>query len=239
MFDKEYEPPVVTVDAIVFQLIDNKLHVCLVKRSNEPFKGSWALPGGYSSSGETTLEALERITQRKAGVSLEKQTKHTEQLYTFDRVARDPRGHAVSITYMSCGLDISPSKAQEQTEFFPVDQLPELAFDHEEHVRYAHKRLASKISYTNVVFSLLPTKFTMTELQSAYEAIFERTLDKRNFRKKFAQLDLIKETSEYKRDGAHRPAKLYTFKSKELQVLARILSKKHQAIEITGSSSYL
>lgn len=221
MFTKEYVPPTVTVDAVVLQLINGVLNVCLVRRSNDPFKDTWALPGGYSAAGETTIDALERVTKHKAGIDLPKQAKHTEQLYTFDRVARDPRGHAVSITYMSCGLNIKPSQAHETTQFFPINDLPKLAFDHADHIKYAHERLASKISYTNVVFSLLPTKFTLTELQSAYEAIFNRQLDKRNFRKKFAQLKLTEETSEYKREGAHRPAKLHRFTSKGLQTLTR------------------
>lgn len=221
MYKSEYEPPTVTVDSIIFQIIDGVLNVCLVKRSSEPFKNVWALPGGYCAAGETTTEALVRVVENKAGIFISKQTKHTEQLYTFDNVARDPRGHAVSITYMSCGLDITPTKSSEITQFFPVNELPKLAFDHEENIRYAHKRLASKISYTNVIYSLLPDKFTLTELQSAYEAIFERELDKRNFRKKFAQLDLTKETNEMKRDGAHRPARLYCFKTNSLQILER------------------
>ncbi len=221
MFTSEYIPPTVTVDSVMFQIIDNVLNVCLVQRSKEPFKGSWALPGGYSAAGETTTDALERIVQRKAGISITKQTKYSEQLYTFDRVARDPRGHAVAITYMSCGLNIIPSGPDEITQFFPVDNLPKLAFDHADHIAYAHTRLSSKISYTNVIYSLLPPQFTMTELQKSYEAVFGRELDKRNFRKKFAQLDLVKETNEFKREGAHRPAKLYEFKQKSLQTLAR------------------
>ena len=221
MYKTEYIPPTVTVDAVIFQIIDNVVNVCLVQRSNDPFKKMWALPGGYCAAGETTTEALERIVKLKAGISIARQTKHTEQLYTFDNVARDPRGHAVSITYMSCGLDIEPGKSKEITRFFPVNELPELAFDHENNIRYAHKRLSSKISYTNVIYSLLPEKFTLTELQFAYEAVFERELDKRNFRKKFTQLELTKETNELKREGAHRPARLYCFKTQNLQTLER------------------
>ncbi len=221
MYETEYVPPTVTVDGVIFQIIDGVLYVALIKRSAEPFKDSWALPGGYNAAGETTLEALERIVKRKAGISIKKQTKFAEQLFTFDTVARDPRGHAVSVTYMACGLDISPQNSSEQTQFFPVDNLPKLAYDHKDIITYAHERLISKLSYTNVVYSLLPEKFTMTALQTAYEAVFQRELDKRNFRKKFAQLDLIKETDEMFKEGAHRPARLYTFKQNTLQTLVR------------------
>lgn len=221
MYEKKYTPPTVTVDVVIFQLIDNILNVCLMQRGQDPFKGFWALPGGYSAAGETTKQALDRVVERKIGISLSKQTKYEEQLYAFDTVARDPRGHAVSITYMACGLNIKPNSPANTTQFFPLDQLPELAFDHGSIIEYAHKRLASKISYTNVIFSLLDTKFTMTELQSAYEAVFGQKLDKRNFRKKFAQLNLVDETNEYKREGAHRPARLYKFKQESLQTLVR------------------
>src|ERR671930_62620 len=94
-----YTPPTVTVDGVIFQLIDGELSLLLIKRAREPFKGSWALPGGYNNAGETTQEALDRVLAYKAGVRLS-QLDLVEQLYTFDTVARDPRGHAVSITYL-------------------------------------------------------------------------------------------------------------------------------------------
>lgn len=219
---KVYTPPIVTVDAVVFQLIENRLFVLLIERANDPFQGVLALPGGYNAAGETTHQCLERIISKKAGLSINA-LKLVEQLYTFDTVARDPRGHAVSITYMGCGKDIVPQEldSTQSPGFYPVDDLPNLAYDHSEIISYAHKRLAAKITYTNAVFSLLDTYFTLSQLQSAYEAIFGYKLDKRNFRKKFLSLGLIRETNEFYREGAHRPARLYTFKSQELEVLQR------------------
>lgn len=221
MYDQPYVPPTVTVDGVVFQLEDGVLSVALIQRGNEPFKGEWALPGGYNAAGETTSNALQRIVLKKSGIDLRRQAVYTEQLFTFDTVARDPRGHAVSITYLACGRNIVPEKAQEKTAFFPVKSLPKLAYDHANIIEYAHERLASKLSYTNVVFSLLPKTFTLTKLQSAYEAIFGHELDKRNFRKKFMQLEMIEETGDTYREGAHRPAKLYRFKKQSLQTLER------------------
>ncbi len=124
---------------------------------------------------------------------------------------------------MGCGKDIVPQElaSTQSPGFFPVDDLPHLAYDHADIISYAHKRLAAKITYTNAVFSLLDTYFTLSQLQAAYEAIFGRPLDKRNFRKKFLSLGLIRETDEFFREGAHRPARLYTFKSQELEVLQR------------------
>lgn len=220
-YDKPYIAPILVVDAVILQLVHNVLEVVLIKRSNAPFEGAWALPGGYNPQGETTRDALQRIVKEKAGVNLTNDLSYVEQLYTFDTVARDPRGHAVSVTYMGCGRDIGELGGSEQTDSFPVSDLPQLAYDHADIIRYAHDRLKSKLTYTNAVHAFLPAKFTLTELQSAYEAILGRELDKRNFRKKFLSLELIHETEEMKRDGAHRPARLYAFNSSSLETLAR------------------
>lgn len=222
MSTSEYQAPTLTIDGVIFQLIDEKLCVLLIRRSIEPFKDAWTLPGGYNPRGETTLEALTRILQKKAGVSVE-DLRMVNQLYTFDTVARDPRGHAVSVAYMGLGKDIVPkgSVTTETPQFFPVTELPKLAFDHENIIKYARDRLASKITYTNAVYALLPPLFTLSQLQTCYEAIFGRTLDKRNFRKKYLSLGLIKETDEMFRQGAHRPAKLYKFNKQSLESLTR------------------
>lgn len=216
-----YVPPTLTVDAVIFQLVDNILHVCLVKRTNEPFKDQWALPGGYSPEGETTMEALERIVEQKAGVNVVKDLSYIEQLYTFDTVARDPRGHAVSVTYFGAGRTIVPTSINGNAAFFPVDNLPETAYDHKDIIEYAHQRLISKLTYTNAVYAFLPKRFSLAELQTAYEAIFGHEFDKRNFRKKFLSLGLTEETDEMRREGAHRPARLHRFKSGSLQILSR------------------
>lgn len=221
MYSGEYTPPTLTVDCVLFQLDDNVLTVMLIQRTNEPFKGAWALPGGYNAAGETTGQAMNRVLKNKTGVDT-KDLKLIEQLYTFDTVARDPRGHAVSVTYLGLGKDLSPGgKNTQNPHFFPVDRLPELAYDHNDIIAYAHKRLKSKITYTNAIFALLPKKFTLTELQQAYEAVLGKALDKRNFRKKFLSLGLIEETNEMLKEGAHRPARLYRFASAGLQVLER------------------
>jgi 8-oxo-dGTP diphosphatase len=193
-----------------------------MQRPNAPFKGLWALPGGYAAKGNTTRESLEEIVERKTGIALDKDVRHIEQLFTFDTVARDPRGHAVSVTYMGCGRDIIPVGGSAlAAEFFAVDALPELAYDHGDIISYAHDRLKAKLTYTNAIFAFLPRTFTLTELQSAYEAVLGRELDKRNFRKKFLSLDLITETDEMKREGAHRPARLYRFNTPSLEALSR------------------
>ncbi len=220
-YTSPYVPPTLTVDAVIFQLINGELNVVLIERPHEPFKNSWALPGGYNAKGETTRDALTRIVREKAGIEIMTDLSYIEQLYTFDTVARDPRGHAVSVTYMGCGRDIAWHKGETHTASFPINNLPALAYDHADIIRYAHERLQAKLTYTNAVYAFLPPKFTLSELQAAYEAVLVKPLDKRNFRKKFLSLNLIHETDQMKREGAHRPARLYEFNSKKLEALSR------------------
>lgn len=222
----EYSGPAVSVDNVIFQLIDNELSVLLIQRARDPFKGMWALPGGYNPAGETTHEAMARILKVKAGIETT-QLNYIEQLYTFDTVARDPRGHCISVTYLGLGHGLTPkaNPSTEHPQFFPVMNLPEdLAYDHDEIIHYAHSRLKSKLNTTNVMYGLLPRLFTLSQLQTAYEAVLGRPLDKRNFRKKFLSLDLAKPTNETHMDGAHRPAKLYKFNKQSLERLSQHFS---------------
>ena len=213
----EYVPPILTVDAVLFQVRANEqlggklgLEVLLIRRPNEPFSGQWALPGGYNPRGETTLAALERIVHTKAGLQVG-DLAYMEQLYTFDTVARDPRGHAVSVTYLGCGRGLEPHQAGAETGFFAVSELPEMAYDHDKIISFALERLRSKLNYTNAAFAFLPPQFTLSALQQVYESVFMTELDKRNFRKKFLASGLLQPTEDFSRQGAHRPARLYEF----------------------------
>ncbi|HSX44928.1 MAG TPA: NUDIX domain-containing protein [Candidatus Saccharimonadales bacterium] len=214
--------PEVYVDAVIFQLIDDELAVLLTQRELNPFKGKWALPGGINPIEETTYRAMERILKEKTNVRVS-ELGFIEQLYTFDTVVGNPRGPAVSVIYVGLGKNITPraTPISRNSQFFSVKQVPNLAFDHNEIVHYAHQRLKSKLSYTNAVFALLPKLFTLSQLQDSYEAVLEQSLDKRNFRKKFLSLDLIQPTTEFQMTGAHRPAKLYRFNVQSLSYLNR------------------
>jgi 8-oxo-dGTP diphosphatase len=216
-----YVAPILSVDAVVFQLVHETLQVLLIRRARDPFKGAWALPGGYNPKGETTREALHRVLGAKAGIDTES-LEYVEQLYAFDTVARDPRGHAVSITYTCLGRDIVPSESDEtqQPQFFALGNLPELAYDHEAIIQFAVDRLRKDITNTTVVYTLLPTVFTLTHVQRAYEAVLGKVLDKRNFRKRFLALGLVEPTGEQYQEGAHRPAALYRFHKRTLQDLS-------------------
>lgn len=212
--------PALSVDAVIFRLNDYVLEVLLIKRPYAPFADQWALPGGYSAAGITTRQALRSALIEKLNIDISSEIPQMEQLYTFDSLARDPREHTVSVVYMGCGRDL-PVQEGDNAAFFDTTALPELAFDHTEIVNYGRDRLKAKLGYTNAVYGLLPEKFTLSQLQNTYEAVLSRPLDKRNFRKKFLSLNLIHETDETWRDGAHRPAKLYSFNSKTLESLAR------------------
>ena len=218
-----YTAPPLTVDGVVLQCIDDVLQVLLIERQRAPFKGMWALPGGYVDGHETTGAALQRVLHTKAGLEVADLT-YVEQLYTFDTpAAQDPRGHAVSVVYYALGrsFEAKPSDSTESPTFVPVRDLPELAYQHKDIVLQALERLRGKALYTNILWALLPPEFTLTQAQLVYEEVLGRRLDKRNFRKKFLQLGLVDATDNYQADGAHRPARMYRFRQQHLQTLSR------------------
>ena len=218
---KKYYTPSVTIDVVIFAIEAGMLKVLLINRSNEPFKNCPALPGGFLKHKETSLQAVKRILKNKAGL----QNVYTEQLFTFDDLGRDPRGHVISIAYFSIAplrqIKIEETDLTEHPHFIPVSALPKLAFDHKKIITYAVERLQSKFEYTNISYSLLPPEFTLTDLQKIYEAVLGRSMDKRNFRKKFMQLDLIKATGNISKGGRQRPARLYKFKKLKLMELKK------------------
>ncbi|MCS6884059.1 MAG: NUDIX domain-containing protein [Acidobacteriota bacterium] len=203
--------PAVTVDIVLFSVINDWLNVLLVKRRIPPFVGMWALPGGFVRRGETLEEAALRELSEETGVS----GFYLEQLYTFGDPGRDPRMWIVTVAYYalvnSKGIELRPATDVVDTAWYLVDNLPELAFDHARIIQYAVKRLRSKLEYTTVGFELLPEKFTLTELQRVYEAILGQKIDKRNFRKKMLSRGILQPLDETKMEGVHRPAKLYRF----------------------------
>ena len=213
--------PILTVDGVVFQLQNDKLTVLLIKRGFDPFRGSWALPGGYIPAHETSRMALDRVLTQKAGIST-KQLNLIEQPYAFDGSGRDPRGYAVTVMYIGLGESLQPGSHPGMTNgqnphFLPISELPQLAYDHNKIVSFAHDRLKALALRTDIVAPLLPKTFTLSEMQLAYEAIFGKLLDKRNFRKKILSLGFIEQTSAIDKGGTHRPAHLYRFRSQTLQ----------------------
>lgn len=216
MIEKEHPKPSVTVDIVIFTIEDNELKVLLVKRGIEPFKDKWAIPGGFVKLNESLEEAAKRELEEETGVK----EVYFEQLYTFGDVNRDPRGRVVTVAYFAL---INSEKAKQElratadvseAKWFFMSGLPELAFDHAKILKYALKRLRWKFEYTTIAFSLLPKKFTLTQLQKIYETVFDKKFDKRNFRKKILSLNIVEPTKEIKKGVSHRPPQLYSSKKR-------------------------
>src|SRR3989338_6189929 len=203
----------VAVDNCIFTIRHNALHMVLIQMKKKPFQNQWAVPGGLVKNGESLDHAAKRVLFEETGLC----DVYLEQLYTFGDPKRDVLGHVISTAYFalipSGDIKLKTHKKYLDVQWTPVKNIRKLAYDHNKIVEYAKKRLAWKIEYTNVVWSLLSPTFTLTELQGVYETVLERELDKRNFRKKVFSLQLIEKTGQSKMGGAHRPAMLYRFKS--------------------------
>jgi 8-oxo-dGTP diphosphatase len=202
--------PVLTIHTIIFTLHDNLLQVLLIQRREEPFLGMWALPEGYVCFDESLESAALRILKEETGIN----EAYLEQLYTFGDPIRDPRGRVVTIAYFALiSMDALRKQGElntQQAYWFPLDNLPLLAFDHAKIVEYASCRLRYKLEYSAIVFELLPEEFTLSELQTTYELVLGEKLDKRNFRRRILESNII-DLIDHMRTGEGRPAHLYRY----------------------------
>jgi 8-oxo-dGTP diphosphatase len=216
----KYPRPALTVDCVVFGLLDQQLSVLLIERAADPFRGKFALPGGFVGIDETLEAAARRELAEETNVG----DLYLEQLYTFDALQRDPRERIISVAYYGLVRQIHhPPTAGSDAQavaWHRVDQLPSLAFDHHMIFEMAHQRLRAKVQYQPIGFELLPRKFTLTQIQSLYETILGRDLDKRNFRKKLLAMDLLEPLEEYS-TGPHRAARLYRFNRSRYRLLVK------------------
>ena len=213
MYTYDYPRPALTVDVVAFSVQNKKLSVLLVRRALEPFIGMWALPGGYVQIEEDIEKAAERELEEETGL----QGAYLEQLYTYGDPERDPRGRVVSVAHFALIPSNAPIQSAggsdaSEASWQPLDQLPQLAFDHAEIIDYALRRLRYKLEYTAVGFQLLPETFTLTQLQQTYEIILGESLDKRNFRRRILDAGVIEATSQKRSDGG-RPARLYRYRA--------------------------
>lgn len=208
-FTYDHPHPAVTVDVAVFTVRNDELQVLLIKRAFKPFQGEWALPGGFVEPDEDLQAAAARELQEESGVS----GVYLEQLFTFGEPRRDPRERVITVAYYalipSDTVELKAASDAEGVAWFSVDKLPELAFDHDDILEMALDRLKAKLEYSTIALQLMPEAFTLTELQHVYELIAREAIDKRNFRKRILAFDVIQPTGEEKREGPHRPAKLY------------------------------
>jgi 8-oxo-dGTP diphosphatase len=216
----DYPRPMVTVDIILFAWVDGRLVVLLVKRGSAPYRGYWALPGGFVEE----KEALEQAARRELEEETSLKVVSLEQLYSFGNPGRDPRGHVVSVVHFAlvnaeqvrravAGSDASG------LQWFPMKRLPRLAFDHKEILAYGLARLRNKLEYTTMGFQFLARRFTLTELQQVYEAVLGRRIDKRNFRKKILSSKLLRVLPERQKNVRHRPARLHTLVARRFDKL--------------------
>ncbi|NJN53591.1 MAG: NUDIX hydrolase [Anaerolineae bacterium] len=208
----KYERPSVTIDVVVFSLVEEDLKVLLIKRSSSPYSGMWAIPGAFVRLHESLEEAATRALAEETGV----EDVYTEQLYTFGDPKRDPRMRVITVAYFALvpytAVQHAPGREAAETAWFSMFDLPELAFDHHEILEYALTRLRYKLEYTAVGFQLLPDIFTLTELQKAYEIILQEKLDKRNFRRKILSAAILEETGQKRQEAEGRPAMLYKYR---------------------------
>lgn len=223
---KDYPRPSVAVDLVIFTIIDAQLRVLVVKRQEHPFKGDWALPGGFVRVGESSKEqgedldaAARRELQEETG--LDPDRVHIEQLFTFGRSNRDPRMRVISVAYFAlvrpdlapfvkAGGDVS------HAEWLPVEALKktDLGFDHREIIETALTRVRGKLEYSGIAFDLVPLTFTIPELRHVYSIVLDKEMDPGNFRRKFNRMleDGLIEQAPGKRITASKPATVYRFK---------------------------
>lgn len=210
----EYPHPAVTTDVVIFTIRGQKLEVLLVKRRNEPYAGSWALPGGFVD----IEEDLDTCAKRELFEETNVDGVYLEQLYTFGAMNRDPRERVITVAYFALvpAEKLPQARAGSDTEdvgWYAVESCPPLAFDHGEIIRIARERVSAKARYSTVAMHFLPGLFTLSELQRIYEVLLQERLDKRNFRKWILSLDCIIDSGEVRRSGQHRPARLFRAKN--------------------------
>ncbi|HUW06012.1 MAG TPA: NUDIX domain-containing protein [Williamwhitmania sp.] len=215
----DYPRPAVTTDCAIFGFDAGELKVLLIERGIEPFKGRWALPGGFLNMDENADDCARRELMEETGV----ENLFIEQLYTFSDVNRDPRGRVITVAYYALikllDYRIEAGDDAGKAQWFPISKVPLLAFDHDHIFRVALNRLKGKIRYQPIGFELLPEKFTMPELQNLYESILGVTLDRRNFRKKIMGTGVIVEHEECVTGVPHKGARYFSFDKAKYQEL--------------------
>lgn len=206
----------ISVIVVILTVDKGGLRVLLVHRSGEPYLGWWALPGGGLLPAESFADAAARKLVEETGV----EDVYLEQLYTFDDLGGEATSVAVAYFALVDARRVRLRDAPTwEPRWFAIDALPDLAFDNRKVVDYALTRLRNKLEYTNVAYSLLPLSFTLSDLQAVYESIFGRPMDKRNFRRRMLSQGIIRPTGKTVARGAHRPAELFEFTSRQPMVL--------------------
>jgi 8-oxo-dGTP diphosphatase len=214
---------ILAADTVVFTVRNGELRVRLIKIDRPPFfKNAKGLPGGLLDPKESAEQAAFRHTEHKANIAASKM--YMEQLYTFSEIERDPRGRVVAVAYLALvpWERLSPAEQNDTPDVWwcPIKKARKLAYDHDEILSLALKRLHSRITYTTLLSKLMPKEFTLTELEGMYESVLGADLDKRNFRKKIMKLNIVTPTKSKRTGGRFRPAQLYRFASEAVEDIA-------------------
>ncbi|MEM9548652.1 MAG: NUDIX domain-containing protein [Bacteroidota bacterium] len=216
-FKNSFYQSAFSVDNVIFGLDESKLKVLLIRRKGEPYKGEWALPGDLVHPKENLRDAPKRVLKELTGLV----DVYLEQVHTFGKVDRHPVGRVITVAYYSLVNipNVQPRAASfaAEVEWFPVFELESLPFDHLEILHKCIKRLQSTVRIMPIGFELLPEKFTLSDVQDLYEAVLNKSLDKRNFRKKFLSMGILVDVAEYQTGVAHRPAKLFRFETEKYE----------------------
>ena len=219
LFTYKYPHPAVTTDCVIFGFDGERLQVLLIERGIEPFKGRWAFPGGFIKMDESAEEGARRELKEETGL----EGAYMEQFHTFSAPERDPRERVITIAYYAL-VKIQEVKGGDDAvsaRWFPLDEIPSLAFDHDYILRMATQRLREQIHFQPIGFELLPEKFTIKELQLLYESILGINFDRRNFAKKMTHLEILTDLEETIWPTPKREAKLYKFNAEKYEELKR------------------
>lgn len=205
----KYPHPAVTTDCVIFGFDGSELQVLLIERGIEPFKGKWAFPGGFLNMDETAGEGAMRELKEETGL----ENAYLEQFNTYSEPGRDPRERVITIAHYALVRiqEVKGGDDAAKAQWFPIDEVPQLAFDHDKILRDAMRKLRERIHFEPIGFELLPEKFTMRELQILYESILGVKFDRRNFAKKMMHYELLNQLDETVRPTAKRDALLYSF----------------------------
>ncbi|MBC5838984.1 NUDIX hydrolase [Flavobacterium muglaense] len=212
----EYQKIKVAVDAIVFGYQNNQLYVLLIQQKFGTQESYWALPGGLVRDDESLQDAVKRELKEETNIAVN----YFEQLYTFgDDINRDPRNRVISVAYYALvdpsKLNVKADSDAENAQWFQINEVPVLAFDHTNILNAAIDRLKAKLTYAPIGFDLLPKEFLFSELENLYCTILEKEIDRRNFRKKILSFEIIEETDRFSPIKSGRPAKLFKFNKKK------------------------
>lgn len=204
----------VSTDIVIFTICDDVLQVLLQRRDSETQAGMvWTLPGAYVGAGQPLDDCAQRAVAEQAGLT----EVYLEQLYTFGQPERHPGTRVISVAYFALvsGERLAGIESGGRGTWWDAGRLPELHLDHERIVQVARERLEAKLEYSTIAFQLMPEYFTLSELQNVYESIHDRPVDKRNFRKRVLALEHIEATDHKRRNGSHRPARLYRYAARD------------------------